>query len=89
MVRAGESSGTLEIVLERLAEITEKQQALANRIQAALAYPIFMLLFGAVVLFILLTYIVPTITTIFVDMKQILPTPTRVLILLRDRKSVV
>jgi general secretion pathway protein F len=82
MVRAGESSGTLEIVLERLAEITEKQQALANRIQAALAYPIFMLLFGAVVLFILLTYIVPTITTIFVDMKQVLPTPTRVLILL-------
>lgn len=82
MVRAGETSGTLEIVLERLAEITEKQQALSNRIQAALAYPIFMLLFGAVVLFVLLTYIVPTITTIFVDMKQVLPTPTRVLILL-------
>ncbi len=82
MDRAGETSGTLEIVLERLAEITEKQQALSNRIQAALAYPIFMLLFGAVVLFILLTYIVPTITTIFVDMKQVLPTPTRVLILL-------
>jgi len=59
MVRAGETSGTLEIVLERLAEITEKQQALSNRIQASLAYPVFMLFFGAVVLFILLTYIVP------------------------------
>ena len=80
MVRAGETSGTLEIVLERLAEITEKQQALSNRIQASLAYPVFMLFFGAVVLFILLTYIVPTITSIFADMKQVLPTPTRVLI---------
>jgi general secretion pathway protein F len=84
MVRAGESSGTLEIVLERLAEITEKQQALSNRIQASLAYPVFMLFFGAVVLFILLTYIVPTITSIFTDMKQALPTPTRVLIALSD-----
>ncbi len=82
MVRAGETSGTLEIVLERLAEITEKQQALSNRIQASLAYPVFMLFFGAVVLFILLTYIVPTITSIFADMKQTLPTPTRVLIAL-------
>jgi general secretion pathway protein F len=80
MVRAGETSGTLEIVLERLSEITEKQQALSNRIQASLAYPVFMLFFGAVVLFILLTYIVPTITSIFTDMKQVLPTPTRVLI---------
>ena len=84
MVRAGESSGTLEIVLERLAEITEKQQALSNRIQASLAYPVFMLFFGVVVLFILLAYIVPTITSIFTDMKQVLPTPTRVLIALSD-----
>lgn len=80
MVRAGETSGTLEIVLERLAEITEKQQALANRIKAALAYPIFMLGFGTLVLVILLTYIVPTITTIFRDMKQQLPAATRILI---------
>lgn len=80
MVRAGETSGTLEIVLERLADITEKQQALANRIKAALAYPVFMLFFGTLVLVILLTYIVPTITTIFSDMKQQLPAATRILI---------
>jgi general secretion pathway protein F len=84
MVRAGETSGTLEIVLERLADITEKQQALANRIKASLAYPIFMLFFGALVLFILLTYIVPTITSIFTDMRQVLPTPTRLLIALSN-----
>jgi general secretion pathway protein F len=84
MVRAGETSGTLEIVLERLADITEKQQALKNRIQTALAYPIFMLVIGTAVLFILLIYIVPSITSIFADMNQVLPTPTRILILLSD-----
>ena len=84
MVRAGETSGTLEIVLERLADITERQQALKNRIQTALAYPIFMLLIGTAVLFILLTYIVPSITSIFAEMNQVLPLPTRILIFLSD-----
>jgi general secretion pathway protein F len=80
MVRAGETSGTLEIVLERLADITEKQQDLNNRIQTALAYPAFMCIIGTLVLFVLLTYIVPSITAIFADMNQVLPTPTRLLI---------
>ena len=84
MVRAGETSGTLEIVLERLADITERQQALKNRIQTAMAYPIFMLLIGTAVLFILLTYIVPSITSIFAEMNQVLPMPTRILIFLSD-----
>jgi general secretion pathway protein F len=84
MVRAGETSGTLEIVLERLADITEKQQDLNNRIQTALAYPVFMCMIGTLVLFVLLTYIVPSITSIFADMNQVLPTPTRLLIGLSD-----
>ena len=84
MVRAGETSGTLEIVLDRLADITEKQLALMNRIQTALAYPIFMLIFGTLVLFILLIYIVPSFTSIFADMNQVLPTPTRLLIFLGE-----
>ena len=84
MVRAGETSGTLEIVLDRLADITEKQQALKNRIQTALAYPIFMMVIGTVVLLVLMIYIVPSITSIFADMDQVLPTPTRILIFLSD-----
>jgi len=80
MVHAGESSGTLEIVLERLADTTEKQQALKQRIRTALAYPIFMTLIGALVLFLLLTFIVPGITSIFADMNQTLPAPTLLLI---------
>ena len=80
MVRAGETSGTLEIVLERLAEISERQQELKTRIRAALAYPLFMSLIGIVVLFLLMIFIVPNITSIFTDMHQTLPAPTRMLI---------
>jgi len=80
MVRAGETSGTLEIVLERLADITEKQEALKNKIRSALYYPVFMLLIGAIVLFFLLTFVVPNITSIFTDMDQTLPAPTLLLI---------
>jgi len=84
MVRAGESSGTLEIILDQLADISEKQVALANRIKTTLAYPVFMSFFGALVLFLLLTFIVPSITTIFDDMNQVLPLPTRLLIATSD-----
>ena len=80
MVRAGESSGTLEIVLDRLAEIGEKQEELKNRIRSAMTYPLLMLAVGLLVLFFLLTYIVPSITAIFSDMNQVLPAPTRFLI---------
>jgi general secretion pathway protein F len=80
MVRAGESSGTLEIVLERLSDIGEKNLALKNRIVSALAYPILMTFIGAAVLLVLLVYIVPNIVTIFEDMQQALPLPTRMLI---------
>jgi len=80
MVRAGETSGTLEIVLEQLADLTEKQQALKGRIRTALAYPVLMSIIGALVLFLMLTFIIPTITSIFTDMNQVLPAPTRFLI---------
>jgi general secretion pathway protein F len=84
MVRAGETSGTLEIVLQRLADIMEKQQELKSRIQTAMAYPILMTLIGTLVLFFLMTFVVPNITGIFDDMNQALPTPTRFLIAASD-----
>ena len=80
MVHAGETSGTLDIVLERLADITEKQEALKQRIRSALAYPVLMAFIGMVVLFLLLTFIVPSIISIFADMQQTLPAATLLLI---------
>ncbi|HKJ65823.1 MAG TPA: type II secretion system F family protein, partial [Desulfopila sp.] len=84
MVRAGEASGSLDIVLERLADFGEKQEALKGRLTAALIYPCVMALICIGVLFILITYIIPNITQVFVEMDQLLPLPTRILIGVSD-----
>ena len=84
MVQAGEASGSLDVVLERLAEVGEQQQALRSRIAAALIYPIFMAVVGIGVLFLLITFIVPSITKVFTDRDQALPLPTTMLISLSD-----
>jgi general secretion pathway protein F len=84
MIRAGETSGTLELVMERLADISEKQEAMKSRIRAAMTYPILMLLLGSAILFFLMTHVVPNITGIFVEMQGTLPTPTRILIQISD-----
>ena len=80
MIRAGESSGTINLVLERLADFSENQQALMSKIRSALAYPIIMLFIGSGVIFLLMTFVVPKITGIFTDMHQTLPLITVVLI---------
>lgn len=80
MVKAGEASGSLDLVLDRLAEFSEHQEALKGRFKAALAYPVLMCVIGIIVLFILLTFIVPNITKIFSDMQQTLPLPTIILL---------
>ncbi len=84
MVRSGETSGTLELVLNRLADISERQQNLNNRIRSAMAYPILMFFVGTLILLFLLTYIVPSITSIFDNMNQTLPLPTILLIAVSD-----
>ena len=84
MVRAGEASGSLDVVLERLAEFGEHQQALKGRFQAALVYPVFMAIIGTGVLFFLLSFVVPNLTRIFTEMKQVLPLPTTILIWFSD-----
>lgn len=80
MTRAGESSGALEIVLMRLADFTEGQLALKNKLFATLAYPILMLFVGSGVLLFLLTFVIPKVTSIFYETQQALPLPTQILI---------
>jgi general secretion pathway protein F len=84
MTRAGERSGALEIVLERLADFSEKQVAFRHKISAAMVYPILMTFIGLGVLGFLLGYVIPTVTQIFQDMKQTLPLPTLILIAVSD-----
>jgi general secretion pathway protein F len=80
MVHAGESSGALDAVLNRLADLLERSAKLKNRVQSALFYPITMMAIGGVVLIFLLTHVVPIVTKLFTEAKQQLPLPTTILI---------
>jgi len=80
MIRSGESSGSLEIVLLRLADFLEQQVMTKRKIQSALIYPAVIVSIAFCILLFLMTYVVPSVTKIFSDMKQTLPIPTAVLI---------
>lgn len=80
MVEVGESSGTLDQTLGRLADFLEDQARLQSRITAALTYPLLMAVVGSGVLFFLVVFVVPKITRIVEDLGQALPLPTLLLI---------
>jgi general secretion pathway protein F len=80
MIRAGESSGALDVVLTRLADFTEAQAALRNKILGAMLYPAIMTLVGVAIVGILFVVVIPKITQIFADMNVTLPWTTRILI---------
>ena len=73
MVRAGESSGALDVVLERLADFTEGQAELKSKVIGALIYPVVMVIAGALVMFGLFIFVVPRITKIFSSAEAQLP----------------
>ena len=78
MVRVGENLGSLDHVVERLAEMEEKRNILKSKVQAALYYPLFMLIFAMVVVIFLLVNVIPAIAEIFRDQQQDLPLPTEI-----------
>jgi general secretion pathway protein F len=80
MIEVGEHSGTLDQVLEQLADFLEEQTRLRSRLQAALAYPLLMGVIGTGVLVFLITFVVPKVTRMLTDLGQSLPLPTRMLI---------
>jgi general secretion pathway protein F len=80
MVAAGEAGGALEIILERLADFLEDQQAVQSRITTALAYPILMMVVGVGVMLFLLAFVIPKIVVIFEQSKAALPLITVLLI---------
>jgi len=84
MVKAGESSGTLQIVMSNLSTYLERQYALKRKLQAAMIYPCFILVFGVLVISILLMYVIPEVTRIFIDLKRELPLPTVILIAITE-----
>lgn len=80
MIAAGEASGTLEAVLERLADFMEGQARLKGKVMGALAYPALMAVFGTVLVSVLMVAVVPKVTAVFDSMGQALPWYTQLLI---------
>lgn len=80
MVRAGESSGALDVVLQRLADFTENQAELRSKIVGTMVYPVIMILMSVVVTGILFVFVIPRISAIYATQKIDLPLPTKVLI---------
>ncbi len=81
MVRAGEASGNLDVVLKRLADYGQSQNRLRAKVNAALAYPLVMICFGITVMFVLTAFVVPRILEVLKTAKRdaVLPLPTRIL----------
>jgi general secretion pathway protein F len=80
MVRAGEKGGVLEVTLRRLAEFLEARAAFAEAVVSALAYPAVITLVGLAAIVFLLTFVIPRFATIFADLGQTVPLPTRILL---------
>ena len=79
-VSAGEQSGHLDAVLERLAEFTESRQALQQQIRNALIYPIALVVTAIAIISFMLAYVVPKVVYVFQNYDQELPLLTRVMI---------
>jgi len=84
LVKAGEASGKLDNILERLISYLEKAEETAKRIKKAMTYPIVVLSFAGLVVVGLLTVLVPRITEMFTKMGKELPVSTNILIAMSD-----
>ncbi|MBF0312257.1 MAG: type II secretion system F family protein [Oligoflexia bacterium] len=80
MVKAGEESGNLELVLVRLAEFTENRTKLKNKLMSAMLYPLIMASVGTLMMVFIFVVVIPKLAKIFISMKKELPLPTKICI---------
>jgi len=80
MIRAGESSGALEVVLDKLNEFLESSKELKDHIFSALIYPTILVITGIISIIILVTYVIPKFSVIFHDLGDNLPFATKMLL---------
>ncbi len=79
-VAAGEQTGRLDLILDKLADYSENQQAIRQKIQQALIYPILMIVISTSIISFLLVFVIPKIIEVFINSGQSLPMMTEVLI---------
>jgi type IV pilus assembly protein PilC len=87
MVKAGETSGLLDEILDRLSTYLEKSAALQRKVKSSLVYPIVVISMAILITIVLLVKVVPTFKGIFASLGGTLPMPTQVLIAISDTLS--
>ena len=80
MVKAGEVSGVMEVILSRLAGFLERSKAVRDEITSAMIYPLLLLLVGGGAIVVMMNFVIPRFAQIFADAKQLMPLPTRILL---------
>jgi type IV pilus assembly protein PilC len=80
LIKAGESSGFLDKILERLADNLEKSQKLKSTIKSALLYPIIIVILMAVVMTIMMIFVVPQLTSLYANLNIALPLTTQIVV---------
>lgn len=80
MVEAGEVSGNLDVLIERMAVHYEKENKIENKVKNALVYPVLLSIIAIAVVIFLLTIVMPTFISMFESNGALLPTPTRILL---------
>jgi general secretion pathway protein F len=84
MIRAGESSGALEVVLEKLIDFLESSKELKDHIFSAMIYPVILIITGILSIIVLVTFVLPKFSVIFTDMGTTLPLPTQILVMVSN-----
>ena len=84
MVKAGESSGALDDIMERLAGYLEKTDSLIRKVRSAMVYPLVVSVMAIAITLVLMLNVVPTFKSIFADFGGELPLPTQILIQISD-----
>ncbi|MEI6153058.1 MAG: type II secretion system F family protein [Deltaproteobacteria bacterium] len=80
MIRAGEASGVLNVILEKLNEYLESSSELREHIISAMIYPAILVITGGISIIILLTFVLPKFSVIFAELGGALPMPTQILL---------
>lgn len=84
MVKAGESSGSLDDIMERLASYLEKTDSLVRKVRSALVYPTVVASMAILITLVLMIKVVPVFKSMFADFGGALPLPTQILIAISD-----
>ena len=84
LIKSGEASGRLDEVLEELDQFLSKEEEFKMHVRTAMAYPTLMVIVGVCVIFVLFSYVIPKLSSIFADFEYQLPLPTQIMLKVSD-----